>query len=57
MIFNQRSRNMYRPSSLMDMFLDPFFGGNMFGQQNNNRFNNQPNNIFGNQPNRGNFHQ
>jgi hypothetical protein len=48
---------MYRPSSLMDMVLDPFFGGNIFGQQNNNRFNNQPNNIFGNQPNRGNFHQ
>jgi len=33
MIFQQRNRNMYRPSSLMDVFNQAFFSGGMENRQ------------------------
>ena len=37
MIFNQRNRNIYNPSPLMDFFGHPFFGGNSFENQHQQR--------------------
>ena len=37
MIFNQRNRNMYNPSPLMDMFNHPFFRNGPLDNQHHNR--------------------